>query len=223
MKQWNNGTILHQRHRGPAKARNLAVKRARGEILVFVDGDMYFDENFLKDLILPIQQGKAKGTFSTEEWVANWPNLWARCWNYNENLPDKRRIDIKRRDQIKDFRAILKKEFDKVGGFEDTGYTDTWTLSQKLGYQPVATQALCYHYNPSTLKEVFEQARWVAKRKYKLGILGKVIALSRANPVFSLINGLIKSFMKKEPGFVIFKIVYDFGIIIGLLERKKYA
>ena len=222
-RQWNNLTILCQRHKGLAAARNLGAKEALGKILVFLDGDMYFDKNFIKELIHPIKQGKTKGTFSTEEFVANWDNVWARCWNYNWDLPDKRRVDSKRADQKREFRAILKKEFEKAGGLDSVGYTDAWTLSKKLGYGPKTTKAKYYHYNPSTLKEVFIQAKWTAKRKYKLGKLGKLITLLRSNPIFSLINGFRKAILKKEPAFVIFKIVYDFGIVVGLLERKKYA
>lgn len=213
-----NLKLIEQKHQGPAKARNLGVKYAKGDILVFLDGDMYFAKDFLKDLISPIKLGKTKGTFSTEEYVANWDNVWARCWNYNWNLADKKRIDPQRADQARDFRAILKKEFEKVKGFDNIGYTDTWTLSEKLDYRPIATKALYYHYNPSSLKEVFIQAKWVAKRKYKFGWLGKLIALLRVNPIFSLVNGLIKSVYKKEPGFLIFKLIYDFGYTIGLLE-----
>jgi len=80
-------------------------------------------------------------------------------------------------DQHKDFRAILKKEFLKVEGFSKTGYTDTWSLSEKLDYKPLATNALYYHFNPSSLKEVFSQARWTAKRHYKLGFLGGLVNL----------------------------------------------
>lgn len=213
-----NLKLIEQKHQGPAKARNLGVKYAKGDILVFLDGDMYFAKDFLKDLIYPIKLGKTKGIFSTEEYVANWDNVWARCWNYNWNLADKKRIDPQRADQARDFRAILKKEFEKVKGFDDIGYTDTWTLSEKLDYRPAATKALYYHYNPSSLKEVFIQAKWVAKRKYKFGWLGKLIALLRVNLIFSLVNGLIKSIYRKEPGFLIFKLIYDFGYTIGLLE-----
>jgi glycosyltransferase involved in cell wall biosynthesis len=215
--------VFKQKHQGPALARNFGVSKASGKILVFVDGDMYFDKDFLKQLIQPIKFGQAKGTYSTEEYVANWKNCWARCWNYNWNLPDKRRIDFKNVDQQKDFRAILKTEFNKVGGFDNIGYTDTWTLSEKLGYRPQATRAKYYHFNPSTLKEVFQQARWVAKRPYKLGKIGFLLTLVTANPVFSLINGIRKAIRKKEPAFIIFKVVYDLGIIFGLLTKGKYV
>lgn len=218
-----NFRYLEQKHQGLAAARNLGAKNARGNILVFLDGDMYFEIKFLEDLIKPIILDKSKGTFSQEEHVANWDNIWARCWNYNWNMPDKRRIDPKRTDQRKEFRAILKEEFIKVGGLDSVGYTDAWTLSEKLGYQPTATKAKYYHFNPATLIDVFRQAKWAAKREYKLGWVGKYIALIRINPLFSLINGIRKAILKKEPGFIVFKLVFDFASAIGLLGRKKYV
>ncbi len=221
--QISNIKVLRQNHMGPARARNLGAKKAKGNILVFIDGDMYFDKDFLKDLVAPIQAGQTKGTFSINEYVANWDNVWARCWNYNWGLPDKSRVDPENLDQQKDFRALLKSEFEKTGGFDPIGYTDTWSLSEKLGYLPWPTKAKYYHFNPDSLKKVFLQAKWVAKRKYKLGFLGKIISLLRANFIFSLINGCKIALIKKEQAFIIFKLVYDCGITLGLLQRKKYA
>lgn len=218
-----NLRVFKQEHQGLAKARNRGAEKAKGEILVFLDGDMFFEKDFLTKLIKPIEQGIVKGTFSTEEYVANWDNVWARCWNYNWNLPEKRRIDPQRTDQRKEFRAILKKEYVKVSGLDSLGYTDAWSLSEKLGYGPKEVMAKYYHYNPGNLTEVFFQAKWAAKRKYKLGFWGKIISLIRANPVFSFINGLRKGVAKREAVFVIFKLVYDFGITLGLLEKKKHA
>jgi poly-beta-1,6-N-acetyl-D-glucosamine synthase len=217
--------IYKQLHFGPARARNFGVKKSQGEILVFVDADMYFANDFLVNLIKPILEKKSKGTYSTEEYVANWNNVWARCWNYNWNLPDKKRIKVNN-NQNKDFRAILKIEFNKVKGFSNSGYTDTWSLSEKLGYKPTSTKAKYYHYNPATISEIFKQAKWVVKRQYKFGIIGYMLVLIRHNIIFSLLNGVKKAIIKKEPGFLIFKVVYDFAAIVGLFEyrilEKKY-
>jgi len=205
------------KHGGTAKARNFGANKAKGEILVFLDGDMRFEKDFLAKLTAPIRKGKTKGTFSTEELVANWDNHWARCWNWENGLPDKRRIDPKRIDMVKDFRAILKSEFDKVNGFDDIGYTDTWTLSKKLGYQPKPVkEARYYHYNPSGLLEVFRQAAWIGGRDRKFGLLGKAIALFRASLPVSLIIGIPKGLIKAELRFILFKLVYDIGIIAGI-------
>ena len=212
--------ILRQKHQGPGAARNLGAKHAEGDILVFVDADMSFDKNFLKNLVKPIVAGKAKGTFSKYEYVSNWDNVWARCWNVNQNWEPKRRHPRNYPDKQPVFRAILKKEFDRVGGFTPGGYTDDYSLYEKLGFMAVsAPGAIFYHENPDSLSEVFRQARWSGKRKYKLGPLGDVIALIRASFPISVILGLVKAFINGEPSFLPFKIVYDFGIFVGILEQ----
>lgn len=211
--------LLEQNHQGPAKARNLGASHAKGKVFVFVDADMVFDKDFIKNLIKPILSGESKGTFSKEEYVANWNNVWARCWNINQNLPVKRRLPTNYPDHQKVFRAILKSEFDKVHGFSKGGYTDDYTLSDKLGYEAVAVpKAIFYHDNPESLSEVYQQAKWIAKREYKLGFLGKIIALFRASLPFSKVIGIYKSVRHHNFRFLVFKIVYDFGIFTGILE-----
>lgn len=208
-----------QQHLGAGMARNLGVKNSSGKILVFVDADMTFDENFLKKLTEPIRNEDSKGTFSKEEFVSNWDNVWARCWNINEGWEKRRRHSKNYPDTQPVFRAILKSEFEKVGGFDKGGYADDWSLSKKLGYQAVnATGAIFYHKNPETLVEVFTHSKWVAKRKYKFGFLGYAYALVRSSLPISLMLGLYKAITNGEPLFLIFKIIYDLGIFIGILE-----
>jgi len=72
--------VYKQNHRGPGAARNLGAEHTKSFVLVFVDADMTFDKDFLGRLIDPILKGKAKGTFSKEEYVSNWDRVWARCW-----------------------------------------------------------------------------------------------------------------------------------------------
>jgi len=209
--------LLTQSHQGPAIARNLGAKKAKGDILVFVDADMEFDKDFLKDLTKLIISQKTKGTWSNNELVKNWHNIWARCWNYNQNRPTNKMIgDTKTQKKV--FRAILKSEFDKVNGFDAVGYTDDWSLTKKLNYQPAITSAKFYHHNPSTVLQVFTQANWIGKRQYKLTKLGVLIAIIRANPGFSVIIGLLKSIRFFTPQFIIFKLVYDLGIMLGALQ-----
>ena len=206
------------KHGGTARARNFGAKRAQGKILVFIDGDMKFASDFLVKLTEPIREGKSKGTFSTEEYVANWENVWARCWNWENGLPDKRRIDQHRVDMVKDFRAILKSEFERIGGFTDIGYTDTWTLAEKLGYYPTAVwEADYWHYNPDNLNEVFRQAVWIGGRKRRFGWLGKLGALVRATLPVSLMVGVFKSLTHQELRFIWFKLIYDLGIFVGVV------
>lgn len=211
--------ILSQKHLGAGAGRNLGAKMANGDILIFVDADMTFDRNFLKMLTKPIISGKTKGTFSKNEYVANWNNIWAKCWNINEGWEDKKRHPKNYPDRQKVFRAILKKEFEKVGGFTPGGYNDDWSLSDKLGYQAdVASNAIFYHKNPETLREVFNHTKWVGKRSYKFGIVGKLIALFRSSLPISILVGIFKSAVSGKFAFILFKIIYDFGIFVGILH-----
>lgn len=215
----SNLKFLVQNHKGAGAARNRGTKYAKGKILVFVDADMTFDKDFLEKLVEPIEKGEAKGTFSKEEYVSNWDNVWARCWNVNEGWEPKRRHSKNYPDHQPVFRAILKNEFDRVGGFIPGGYDDDWSLSKKLGYEAVsAGGATLYHKNPGDLIEVFNHAKWVGKRKYKFGAIGALFALLRSSLPVSIAVGLYKSFRTSLPAFILFKIIYDFGIFIGILE-----
>lgn len=214
-----NFLFFKQNHKGAGAARNLGAKSAKGEILVFVDADMTFDDNFLAKLIEPITSGKTKGTFSKEEIVSNWGSIWARCWNINEGWEEKRRHPKNFPDHQPVFRAILKSEFDRVGGYTPGGYNDDWSLWQKLGYEAEASHgAIFYHKNPATLSEIFRHAQWVGKRKYKMGFIGYLVGLVRSSLPVSIVLGLVKGIMNNNLRFVIFKIVYDFGVFVGILK-----
>ena len=216
--------ILHQAHRGAGAARNLGAKKAEGEILVFVDADMTFNINFINDLIKPIVDGKVVGTFSKNEMLANKNNIWAICWNLNRGLPGDRMHPVGYPDTQKVFRAILKSEFDRVGGFNaKAGYTDDWSLSERLGVEArVAPGAIFYHRNPDSLKEVFIQSKWMAKRKYKFGLFGLIIALLRVSLLLSLLKGLFLSIRYHALAFVVFKLVSDLGQFFGILEYQIF-
>ena len=224
--------LVRQRHGGPAVARNLGARFATSPILLFVDADMIFDCDYVRDLIAPILESRISnllpiiGTYTVNERVANWDNVWARSWNWQEGWEDKKRFPPNPPEWGTDFRAIRKSEFDRVGGFDSIGYTDTWTLFQKLQARPLATHAICYHQNPGTLSAVWRQARWVAKRPYKFGVIGALYALARTSLPVSLAVGMYKSFLHAEIRFLLFKVVYDVGRFVGILEllsaKKRY-
>ncbi|MCW8966769.1 MAG: glycosyltransferase family 2 protein, partial [Candidatus Pacearchaeota archaeon] len=46
--------LIKGKHKGTAFSRNLGAKSAKGEILIFIDADMTFDKDYLKNLIKPI-------------------------------------------------------------------------------------------------------------------------------------------------------------------------
>lgn len=212
--------LIEARHKGPGAARNLGAEKASGEILVFVDSDMTLDKNFLKDLVAPIEAHKTKGTFTKEEYVSNWENIWARCWSYNLNLPDKRRLALDYPDTAPVFRAILKQEFIKVKGYDaGIGWTDDWTLSRKLGYGATVTDATCYHGNPESLREVFDHAQWIGKNEFISGNNLRILFnIFRHSFLMSSLLGISKLVRFETPAFLVFKYVYDFGITVGIYK-----
>ncbi|MEK7188860.1 MAG: glycosyltransferase family 2 protein [Patescibacteria group bacterium] len=218
-------TVLRQKHLGAGAARNLGVKKATGDILVFVDADMTFDKNFISKLIKPIIQGEAIGTFSKDEYLTNKDNVWARCWNINRGFPSNKMHADNYPDSQKVFRAIKREDFLKVGGFnEKAGYTDDWSLVDKLGVEAItAPDAIFYHKNPETLSEVFTQSRWMAKRRYKLGVVGSVFALFRVSFPVSVVIGLILAINHQQLVFIVFKLVSDLGQFIGILEYVLFG
>lgn len=216
--------LFKQAHKGPGEARNLGAKKANGGILVFVDADMTFDKDFIKELVDPIIKGKTIGTFSKEEYVLNKDNVWSKCWNFNKGLPFDRMHPQDYPDTQPVFRAILKKEFNRVGGFSPIGYVDDYTLSEKLGIQAdIAKGAIFYHKNPENLLEVFSQARWIGKSEYKRKKvknenLMRVFAIIRYSLFFSLIHGTFGTIKYGLPKYFIFKIIYDLAVEISLIN-----
>ncbi len=152
--------FLKQERGGPGRGRNLGAKQAKGDILVFVDGDMEFDKNYLKELIKPIIEKKEKGTFHLWENVANKDKLWAKCWGIKRTTP-------KRKKRAKIFRAIDKKLFLSHGGFDPKkGTFDDSSFFEKTGLKSLGVEtAICYHNNPTTLKEM---DRWIDYNKLQI-------------------------------------------------------
>jgi glycosyltransferase involved in cell wall biosynthesis len=146
-----------QENKGPGSARNKGASNADGDILIFCDSDIIYDPGYLKNLVRPIQAGEAIGTTHAHEYIANIDNPLARCWGTKRIAEDLIERFV--------YRAISKQAFLEVGGFDPArGYCDDWTLVEKFKTNAlIVSEAICYHHNPDTLKDVFNQAKWIGE------------------------------------------------------------
>jgi glycosyltransferase involved in cell wall biosynthesis len=216
--------LIKGEHKGPGFSRNLGAKSSKGEILVFVDADMTFPNEYIKNLISPIIKGECIGTEEYKQISSNPKNIWSQCWGYyaKENSPNLGFI----------FRAILKSIFLEKGGFDSKyGYADDMTLFFKYNLKStIARNAFCYHKNPETLKEVYKQSRWIGSSlqdkllnlpliKYFIPPI-LVIIFPFAIPILSLKKSYSnRNFRIFFPWMLIFMSFRYIGTIEGLYRR----
>lgn len=208
--------LIKQPHAGCGIARNRGAKEAKGEIVVFCDGDIVYKNDYLTKLVLPILEDRAIGTFHKGEMIDNSDNFWSRGLQINDRLPRDRKISVDFPSKSDFFRAIRKDIFLKAGGYDDIGYLDDRSLYQKIKRKSLAVrEAICWHTNPESLSEVFGDARWRGKSLAKQSLF---LSFLQYFPLNTLRRIVLDTLRSREPFYFLFKIVFDAGILLGLTE-----
>jgi glycosyltransferase involved in cell wall biosynthesis len=156
--------VLELPHRGPAAARNAGAREAQGDVLVFADGDMACGPQYVERLAGQIASGEAVGTFTRDIYLGNPESRWARAYATLRRSPPDRLLPADFPDRWENFRAVRRDRFLAVGGYDDVGYGEDMTLAPKLGeLAVVAPGAVCFHFHPSSVREIWENGRWVGR------------------------------------------------------------
>lgn len=211
--------VVKQTHQGAGAARNNGIKKAKGEIVVLADADMYYDKNYLEKIVDPIIKGKALGTFTKKEYVANPDNVWSICWSVNSGLPRDRRLPKNYKDIENAFRALKKECFLKAGGYDESeGYVDDSSISRSIGVLAVnAPGAVSFHFNPASLSEVYSSSRWIGR---SVIFKPSLVNLLRYSP-FNSLRVSVKYLFKGAPFRIIpFKLAFDLGMASGIFLKK---
>ncbi|MGD0485264.1 MAG: glycosyltransferase [Gemmatimonadales bacterium] len=212
--------LLRRSHQGKAPAVNAAAAEARGEILLFLDGDLVYESGYVAALVGPIAAGEEIGTSHATEFVGNPENRWARCLQARSGLPPDRRLVLTRREIAEGsivYRAIRRADFLRVGGFDDIGYLDDQTLFPKIGRRArFVPEAVCRHYNPERLGEVFATGVWAA---HSILHLHGPKALFTYCPPLALVRALGAGFSARSIDRFVYQCVSDWGVFRGLLAR----
>jgi len=217
-------SLFHQDHRGPGAARNLGAKSARGNILIFIDADMTFEQDYIERLAAPIIGGEAVATCHYNERVANWENPWARCQTWFSGLPDMMRQPFAIPPYEEVYRAVRKDFFINSGGFvEGEGRGDDSSIARATGvYAKMVPNAICYHRNVSSLGELFKEAVWHG-RNISVNKKNRIrrclfVLLTQKNPFLQFLRGLTLAIVKKEPRMISYSIYYSTGFVYGMLS-----
>jgi glycosyltransferase involved in cell wall biosynthesis len=148
--------LLTQKNGGPAKARNAGAKKARSNIIIFLDSDCVPEKDWLANMIAPFEDEKVvgvQGAYKTKqkEWVARFDQLDIE-YRYE------RMKRSKRLDWIGSYSAAYRKDiFLAQGGFDESftrASGEDAELSYRLAEKGMVLifnpQAIVYHTHPSS-------------------------------------------------------------------------
>ena len=162
--------VVSIRLNAPA-AYNYAMKIAMHSVLGFIDSDAKVESQWLRKLVRHLDEPQVAGVSgSIETWNAD--NQWAKSIGYE--LKNRYSRIGKYTSRIATMNLLLKKEvIEEVGGWDenlpsqydtDLGFRLS-AKSYKIAYEP---NAVCYHYNRSTLGAYYRQQLQYGKNTLKL-------------------------------------------------------
>jgi cellulose synthase/poly-beta-1,6-N-acetylglucosamine synthase-like glycosyltransferase len=171
VKKFKGVKLIEQKHKGPAAARNLGAKHAKGNILLFTDADCIPDKDWIRYMVEPFKNKEivaVQGTYKT----LNKESLIARFAGYEIEERHKKMEKQKYIDFVGTFSAGYRKDvFLKFGGFDESfpeASGEDPELSfriSKAGYKMVfQPKAFVFHRHPDTLfkflRQKFSHAYW---------------------------------------------------------------
>lgn len=176
---------IAQQHQGPAAARNLGVKSAKGDTIVFIDSDLVVTENFLQAHVDALITGAEK---------LNGDRLFTYGWVINTcNFDDPTSASYK----VTDFSAayfatgnvaIAKKWLKKAGLFDTQFQLYGWedlelgVRLKKLGLKLIkCPEAVGYHWHPAFS---LEQIPNLIEKEIQRGKMG--VVFYQKHPTFQV-------------------------------------
>jgi len=195
-------TVLSEVRRGSYIARNIGVKNASGEILVFTDSDCIAERDWISNLVTPIIEGNevaSLGAIQSAE-KSDWSAIEQKT--YDELLRGIEKGGYVSQAYTGNF-AVKKNVFNELGGFDEdiiwNADTDFSLRILEKGYRiRYVPEAVVRHFHRTTLTQIFrrkfQQGYWATtvykKNNKQPPIYGKMIKEIKRSVIFFFISTL---------------------------------
>ncbi|MBM3283572.1 glycosyltransferase [Candidatus Gottesmanbacteria bacterium] len=222
---------------GPAQKRDLGAKKARGEILAFIDDDAYPDRNWLRNALVQFERSNiaavcGPGVTPLSDDIFQQAGGWVNSLWFGSGGAGTYRFIPQKKRFVDDYPSmnflVKKKDFEQAGGFdthfwpgEDTKlcFDLVYNLKKKIIYDP---QVLVYHHRKPLFFPHLRQisrfavhrghfARILPRTSFRLGYLIPTLFL------LFLIVGLILSFIS-FPAKLLYLVVLLFYVWLLILN-----
>ncbi len=167
--------IFLQEHQGAAAARNLGIKKAQGEIIVFIDSDLIVTEIFLE---AHAQALNINNNLIKKEPVFTYGEVINTC-NFDNPTSEKYKITDYSRAYFATGNVAIHREWLEEAGLFDTSFQlygwedlELGVRLKKLGLKLIkCPEAVGYHWHPPFNLEQLPQLIEQEKQRGKMGVL----------------------------------------------------
>lgn len=166
--------LIRGERKGNSAAKNLGWRKAKGDIILFIDADMVLPPNYVKGVVDCYKDDSIGGTAHFERQVNKSPSYIARMLHLTKIFgATAKPIFLK---------SCRKSVLKKVGGFDpDFSYFDDRELGMrvvKTGYKIVWSKVKVWHNDIESFNDLAKRYRWMGKsisfKKHKMVELKKV-------------------------------------------------
>jgi len=170
--------IIRGKGKGNSAAKNLGWKKAKGDIVLFIDADIVLPPNYVKDVANCYKDDSVGGTAHFEKQLNKRPGYVARMLDLTKIFGAKGEPIF-----LKSCRKSILK---KLGGFDpDFSYFDDRELGmrvKKAGYKTVWSKTKPLHMDMDSFSDLAKRYKWMGKsinfKRHKMVELKKLGFLS---------------------------------------------
>jgi glycosyltransferase involved in cell wall biosynthesis len=206
--------LLRTAHRGCGAARHAGAAVADGEVLAFLDADEMYAEDFLEELVAPLDDPAVRGTFpGGVRWLNPGEGL-APGWLRIRGARPGRRPRFGAESPFP--KALRREDLMRVGGYPRVGYGEDDELGRVLGPARVVHAARFDFTLPTGASEVFGKARWI----------GRGPRFERERPPLrdllppASCRAALDHLLARRPRAALVRLLYDAGLLVGFLESR---